>query len=168
MRRTPGGETDDQQCNEQSKLRSHSKHGSLRSISAAHSRRSECIRGEWTRSVADRVADYGASHAMTAAAATAELSSDERDYLDAFLAQQHVGVPIGIPSPPSKRGQRVVLDRVVPPDSHFSCEIGMELIDRSGQDRFFVMRRPKQRIEGNAAVDPAARVSRKYRVWQRR
>jgi len=72
---------------------------------------------------------------MTAAAATAEISSDERDYLDAFLAQQRVGVTMGIPSPPSKRSQ---------------------------------LRRPKQRIEGNAAVAPAVRVSRKYRVWQRR
>ena len=66
------------------------------------------------------------------------------------------------------RGQAVVLGRIAPPDLHLAGEVGMELVDRRGQDRLLVARRPEQRVEGDAAIDPARRVARVERVGQRR
>ncbi len=62
----------------------------------------------------------------------------------------------------------VVLGRVAPPDVDLAGEVRMELVDGRRQDRFFMPRRPVQRIEGDPAVDPAGGVARVQRVRQRR
>ncbi len=67
-----------------------------------------------------------------------------------------------------QRREAVVLGRVAPPDVDLAGEVRMELVDRRGEDRLLVPRRPVQRVERHAAVDPARRVARVQRVRQRR
>ena len=66
------------------------------------------------------------------------------------------------------RGEAVVLGRVAPPDVDLAGEVGVELVDRRGEDRLLVARGPVQRVQRHAAVDPAGRVARVERVRQRR
>ena len=66
------------------------------------------------------------------------------------------------------RRQAMVLGRIAPPDLDLAGEVGMELVDRRGQDRLLVPRRPEQRVERDTAIDPARRVARVERVGQRR
>ena len=53
----------------------------------------------------------------------------------------------------------MVLGWVAPPDIYFASEIGMELIDGSSEDGFFVPCWPEQRIDGHTAIDPAGGVA---------
>ena len=82
------------------------------------------------------------------------------DQDDALADRHHVAALDG--------GQTVVLGRVAPPDVDLAGEVGMELVDRRGEDRLLVARGPVQRIERHAAVDPAGGVARVERVRQRR
>ena len=67
-----------------------------------------------------------------------------------------------------ERRQALILGRVAPPDVDLAGEVRMELVDRRGEDRLLVARRPVQRVQGHAAVDPAGRVAGVERVRQRR
>jgi len=62
----------------------------------------------------------------------------------------------------------MVSQRVTPPDIHPSCEVRVEFVDRGGKDRLLMPRRPEQRVEGDAAIDPAGGVARIERVGKRR
>ena len=83
-------------------------------------------------------------------------------------ADQHVALADRHHVAALERGQAVVLGRVAPPHVDLAGEVGMELVDRRGQDRLLVARRPEQRVERDTAVDPAGRVARVERVGQRR
>ena len=71
-------------------------------------------------------------------------------------------------SPPSSVARPWSCGRIAPPDLDLAGEVGMELVDRGGEDRLLVARRPEQRVERDAAIDPAGRVARVERVRQRR
>ena len=77
-------------------------------------------------------------------------------------------LPIGITSPPSSVARPWSCGRVAPPDVDLAGEVGVELVDRGGEDGLLVPRRPVQRVERHAAVDPAGGVARVQRVRQRR
>ena len=83
-------------------------------------------------------------------------------------ADQHVALADGHHVAAFQRRQAVVLGRIAPPDVDLAGEVRMELVDRGREDRLLVPRRPVQRIERHAAVDPAGRVARVQRVRQRR
>ena len=83
-------------------------------------------------------------------------------------ADQHIALADRHHVAALERGEAMVLGRIAPPDLHLAGEVGMELVDRGGEDRLLVPRRPVQRVERAAAVDPAGRVARVERVGQRR
>ena len=76
-------------------------------------------------------------------------------------------LPTGMMSPPSKVGLPPVLLRVAPPDGR-ADEVGVELVDRLHQQGLVVPRRPVERVQGHAAVQPARGVAGVERVRQRR
>ena len=63
-------------------------------------------------------------------------------------------------------GEPMVRGRITPPDIDLADEVGVEFVDRGHQDRLLVPRRPIERIDGDAAIDPARRVTRVDRVRQ--
>ena len=83
-------------------------------------------------------------------------------------ADQHVALADRHHVAALQRREAVVLGRVAPPDVDLAGEVRMELVDRRRQDRLLVPRRPVQRVERDAAVNPARRVARVQRVRQRR
>ena len=66
------------------------------------------------------------------------------------------------------RGQPVLFLGVAPPDLHLAGEIGVELVDRGGEQRLVLARRPVERVDGTAAIDPAGGVAGVEGVGQRR
>ena len=77
-------------------------------------------------------------------------------------------LPIGITSPPSRVARPWSWRRIAPPDVDLAGEVRVELVDRGREDGFLVPGRPVQRVQRDAAVDPAGRVPRVQRVRQRR
>ena len=66
------------------------------------------------------------------------------------------------------RGKAVIGRRIAPPDVDLAREVGMEPVDRRGEDRLLMTCRPEQRVDRDAAVDPARGVAGIKRVGKRR
>ena len=62
-------------------------------------------------------------------------------------ADQHIALADGHDVAALKRRQAVVLGGVAPPDIDLAGEVGVEFVDRRGEDRFLVPRRPVERVE---------------------
>src|SRR5215468_5258325 len=84
--------------------------------------------GSAMASVIDRLAHDRAGHAMAAAAAAAELGADDGDDLDAFLAQERVGVGVAVVGENDTRRDAYEVGAAVPlcPLAHVGRAAGLD------------------------------------------
>src|ERR1700733_2409070 len=57
-------------------------------------------------------------------------------------------------------GQPMILCGIAPPNVDLACEIGMELVDRGGENCLLVSCRPIECVQCHSAVDPARGIAR--------